>query len=43
MDPDSILYRTLWLFGWTFVAVAIVFGFVILWIVRRVPAEQRAA
>jgi hypothetical protein len=43
MDPDSILYRTLWLFGWTFVAVAIVFGFVILWMVRRVPAEQRAA
>ena len=22
MDPQSILYRTLWLFGWTFVAVA---------------------
>ena len=32
MDPESILYRTLWLFGWTFVAVAITFGFVIWWI-----------
>ena len=43
MDPESILFRTLWLFGWTFVAVAITFGFVIWWIVRRAPAEKRAA
>jgi len=43
MDPDSILFRTLWLFGWTFVAVAITFGFVIWWMVRRTPAEKRAA
>ena len=43
MDPDSILYRTLWLFGLTFVAVVVMFGFVILWIIRRAPAEQRAA
>jgi hypothetical protein len=43
MDPESILYRTLWLFGWTFVAVAITFGFVIWWMVRRAPAEKRAA
>jgi hypothetical protein len=43
MDPESILYRTLWLFGATFVAVAIAFGLVIWWVVRRgstgVPAE----
>ena len=43
MDPESILFRTLWLFGWTFVAVAITFGLVIWWIVRRAPAEKRAA
>jgi hypothetical protein len=43
MDPESILFRTLWLFGWTLVAVAIMFGLVIWWIVRRAPAEQRAA
>jgi len=43
MDPESILYRTLWLFGATFVAVAIAFGLVIWWVARRgstaVPAE----
>jgi len=43
MDPESILYRTLWLFGWTFVAVAIVFAIVIWGIVRRAPAEQGIA
>lgn len=43
MDPESILFRTLWLFGWTFLAVAITFGSVIWWIVRRPPAEKRAA
>ena len=30
MDPESILNRTLWLFGWTFVAVAFAFSLVIL-------------
>jgi hypothetical protein len=42
MDTQSILYRTLLLFGATFVAVAIVFGFVIWWVTRRgspVPVE----
>jgi hypothetical protein len=43
MDPQSILYRTLWLFGATFVAVAMAFGAVIWWVIRRggaaVPAE----
>jgi hypothetical protein len=43
MDPESILFRTLLLFGWTFVAVLVTFGFVIWWIVRRPPAEKRAA
>ena len=43
MDPESILYRTLWLFGWTFAAVAVTFVLGIWWIVRRAPAEQRAA
>ena len=43
MDPQSILYRTLWLFGWTFVAVAISFVVVVWWVRRQAPAEKRAA
>ena len=43
MDPQSILYRTLWLFGWTFVAVAISFVLIIWWVRRQAPAEKRAA
>jgi hypothetical protein len=35
MDPQSILYTTLWLFGGTFAAVAVTFGLVIWWILRR--------
>ena len=35
MDPQSILYRTIWLFGTTFVAVVVVFIFVIWWVMRR--------
>ena len=35
MDARSILYRTLWLFVATFVAVAVVFAFVIWWVTRR--------
>jgi hypothetical protein len=35
MDPQSILYRTLWLFGITFVAVGIAFVLVIWWVMRR--------
>jgi hypothetical protein len=42
MDPESILYRTLWLFGWTFLAVAITFGLVIWWVRGRAPAERIA-
>jgi hypothetical protein len=35
MDTQSILYTTLWLFGTTFVAVAVVFAGVIWWVMRR--------
>jgi hypothetical protein len=35
MDRQSILYRTLWLFGLTFLAVAVVFVIVIGWVMRR--------
>jgi hypothetical protein len=42
MDRQSILYTTLWLFGVTFVAVAIVFCTVIWWVVRRGKSERVA-
>jgi hypothetical protein len=42
MDPQSILYRTLWLFGWTVVAVAITFVLIIWWVRGRAPAERIA-
>jgi hypothetical protein len=35
MDPQSILYTTLWLFGGTFAAVAVTFLVVIWWVLRR--------
>jgi hypothetical protein len=35
MDPQSILYRTLWLFAITFVAVGVAFVVVIWWVMRR--------
>jgi hypothetical protein len=35
MQTESILYRTLWLFGATFVAVAALFALVIWWVMRR--------
>ena len=35
MEPESILYSTLLLFGFTIVAAAITFGVVIWWVVRR--------
>ena len=35
METQSILYRTLWLFGFTFLAVAIGFVVVIWWVLRR--------
>jgi hypothetical protein len=42
MDAQSILYTTLWLFGITFLAVAVVFCAVIWWVVRRGTAEKVA-
>jgi hypothetical protein len=35
MDRQSILYRTLWLFGVTFLAVAAAFGVVMWWLMRK--------
>jgi hypothetical protein len=46
MQAQSILNRTLWLFGATFAAVAILFGLVIGFVLRRgsrVPVEVRSA
>jgi hypothetical protein len=45
METQSILYRTLWLFGATFLAVAIVFVVVIGWVLKRAApeVEQRTA
>ncbi len=40
MQTQSILYRTLWLFGITLIAVAFAFAGVIWWVVRR--AGERA-
>lgn len=40
MDSQSILYTTLWLFGTTFLAVAVVFCAVIWWVMRRGTREQ---
>jgi hypothetical protein len=40
MDAQSILYRTLWLFAATFVAVAVAFVLVIWWVIRR-PKPDR--
>jgi hypothetical protein len=39
MDTQSILYRTLWLFGATFVAVAVAFAVVIWWVMTRGAAR----
>jgi hypothetical protein len=35
METQSILYRTLWLFGLTFAAVAVTFALLIWWILRK--------
>ena len=40
METQSILYRTLWLFGATFLAVALAFAAVILWVLRRGGASH---
>jgi hypothetical protein len=41
MDPESILYRTLWLFGATFLVVAVLFVLVIWWVMRKGRALAR--
>jgi hypothetical protein len=41
MDQQSILYRTLWLFGATFLAVAVAFAVLIWWVMRRGGVEGR--
>lgn len=43
MEAQSILYRTLWLFGATFIAVAITFIIVLLWVLRRSREPLRGA
>jgi hypothetical protein len=40
METQSILYRTLWLFGATFVAVGLAFAAVIFWVLRRGGASH---
>jgi hypothetical protein len=35
MQTQSILYRTLWLFAATFLAVAVAFGLIVWWVMRR--------
>jgi hypothetical protein len=42
METESILYRTIWLFGATFVAVAVTFALVISWILRRGGQEPES-
>jgi hypothetical protein len=41
MQTQSILYRTLWLFGATLVAVALSFGVLLWWILRRGANETK--
>jgi hypothetical protein len=43
LDPQSILYRTLWLFGVMILLVASMFAAVIWWIVRKGRASEAAA
>jgi hypothetical protein len=42
IDGQSILYTTLWLFGTTFAAVALAFGIVVWWLVRKGSSEKPA-
>ena len=41
METQSILYRTLWLFGATFLAVAVAFVLIIGWVLKRGGAPPR--
>ena len=42
MESQSILYRTLWLFGATFIAVAVAFGGILWWVMRRPVRPEKA-
>jgi hypothetical protein len=42
METQSILYRTLWLFGATFIAVAIAFGLMLWWVIRKPDQTGKA-
>jgi hypothetical protein len=42
MESESILYTTLWLFGFTGLAVALMFAALIWWLVRKKPAQAPA-
>ncbi|MGE5243654.1 MAG: hypothetical protein ACM3SQ_05465 [Betaproteobacteria bacterium] len=43
METESILYRTLWLFGLTLLAVGLTFGVVIWWVLRHGARAEHAA
>ncbi len=43
MEQQSILYRTLWLFGGSFLAAVIVLAALIWWTVRKGKVRARAA
>ena len=43
METQSILYRTLWLFGATFLAVAVAFALIIVWVLKRGGVPPDAA
>jgi hypothetical protein len=43
MQTQSILYRTLWLFAATFLAVAIAFGLLVWWVFRRGNVDRQAS
>ncbi len=42
MQTQSILYRTLWLFGVTVLVVAATFAVILWWVMRRGPTADRA-
>ena len=43
MQTQSILYRTLWLFAATFLAVAVGFGLIVWWVFRRGSADPQTS
>jgi len=43
MQTQSILYRTLWLFAATFLAVAVAFALIVWWVLRRGSADPQTS